>query len=163
MNLIFFDEAAVASLEMQRAFNGNVHLSARQLAPDLIASQQELDALYLSPIAAERWGPRPLLYEAQVLKTNREDNWPAFVVAGVALRPDDVRAGDPLEELKLTIDAVIDAVQSYNSDNGCPIEKVGFWTWTLGIHRLNPYEAAQIIRSIYERKAAGARSEDFKF
>jgi hypothetical protein len=142
MELLFFDKGTDVPSEMQRAFFGQPYLIARQLPTHQIASYQELDALYLSLIAAERWGSRPLLYQSQVLRTEcRDRQWPQFIIAGIALTPDDVRAGDCVAELKLTIEAVVQAVDSYNNQNGFPIKKIGFWTEDLGIHRMDPYEA----------------------
>lgn len=66
------------------------------------------------------------------------------------MKPDDPRAGNPTEELKLVMNAVLTAVRSYNQQNNYPIGTVGFWTDTLRINRMEVLTAGEIIRSLYE-------------
>ena len=107
VNLIFFDRTPDIVRKLQEAFLGEACLSARQLlAPSEIATHEGIDALYLTLSATERWGIRPEFYKSQVIETgNNAEGWPQFIIAGIALRPDDSRAGNPAAELKLTIEA----------------------------------------------------------
>lgn len=136
---------------LQQSFDGCPELTAVVLEPHQLPNLKGVDALYLSMIAAERWNPRPIFYESQVLKTRPEDiGWPPYVVAGILMRPDDPRAGDPTEELKLVMKAVLGAISSYNQANNAPICRVGFWSDTLGIDHIDVAAAGEIIKSAYE-------------
>lgn len=153
MKLIILGENIEAIQILQTIFGNHPALSARQLEPSQIPRLQELDALYLTLPAAERWNPRLLFYESQVLKTRPEDQeWPPYIVAGIALKRSDPRADDPVAELKLTIKAVLHAIQSYNRGHQYPIKTVGFWTRDLGINRMDVSTAGEIIRSVYEEQ-----------
>src|SRR5258705_12583975 len=151
IELVIFDSNAEVVRMLQAAFGGRAELSARRLEPSEIAKVPELDALYLTLPAAERWNARLLFYESQVLKTQAEDNgWPRYIVAGIAMKPDDPRAGIPSEELKLAVKAVLDAVESYNQENRFPIGTIGFWTRDLRISGMDASMAGEIIRSVYD-------------
>jgi hypothetical protein len=152
LKLLFSDENGIMIEKLQQAFEGNPDLIALTLEPDELPKLKELDALYLSIIAAERWGSKPVLYESQVLKTRPEDQgWPPYIVTGIALQPDDPRAGDPIEELKLVIKAVLEAVKSYNQKTNSQIRTVGFWTENLRMARMDVSAAGEIIRSAYQK------------
>src|SRR6185295_4226904 len=150
MKLIILGEDIEAIEILQTIFANHPALSARQLDPSQIPRLQELDALYLTLPAAERWNPRLLFYESQVLKTRPEDQeeWPVHIVTGIAMKTSDPRAGDPVAELKLTIKAVLHAIQSYNREHQHPISTIGFWTRELGINRMDVSTAGDIIRSV---------------
>ena len=153
MKLIILGENIEVIEILQTIFANHPALSARQLEPSQIPRLQELDALYLTLPAAERWNPRLLFYESQVLETRPEDQeCPPYIVTGIALKRSDPRAGDPVAELKLTIKAVLHAIQSYNRGHQHPIKTIGFWTRDLGINRMDVSTAGDIIRSVYEEQ-----------
>ena len=68
------------------------------------------------------------------------------------VKTSDPRAGDPVAELKLTIKAVLHAIQSYNREHQHPISTIGFWTREIGINRMDVSTAGDIIRSVYEEQ-----------
>jgi len=148
--LILSDEKESTVRELRQSFNGCPGLMALLLKPNELPRLKELDALFLTLTAAERWGPRTAFYESQVLKTGPEDDMPPYIVTGIAMEVDDPRTRDPRAELKLVINAVLDAVKQHNSAGARPINSIGFWTEFLGMRRLDPAEAGQIIRSVYE-------------
>lgn len=151
--LVFSDDSEATAEALRRAFRGCPELSASVLKPDQLPKLGGLDALFLTLVAAERWGSRPIPYKAQVLRTLPEDEGlPPYVVTGIAMNIDDERINDPRAELELVMSAVLDAIEVYNSENNGVINAIGFWTELLGINHMNPVEAGQIIRSIYERK-----------
>jgi hypothetical protein len=151
LKLLFSDENAALIEKLQQAFEGNPDLIALTLRPDELPKLKELDALYMSIIAAERWGSKLVFYESQILKTRPEDQgWPPYIVTGIALKPDDPRAGDPIEELKLVMKAVLYALKSYNQQNKSKIRTVGFWTENLRMPRMDVSAAGEIIRSAYQ-------------
>lgn len=151
VKLLIFDNSDEVVQKLQSAFDGCAELLARQLEPHEIPKLQELDALYLTLIAAERWNPRLVFYKSQILKTGANDEqWPPYIVTGIAMRRDDPQAGNPSAELELVIKAVLDAIESYNQGNAFPIKTVGFWTEELGINRMDISMAGEIIRSVYE-------------
>jgi hypothetical protein len=114
---------------------------------------QEVDAVYVSITAAERWGAhkRPLIHQAQVFRTRPEDRaegWPPFVIAGLTARPDE----DPFDPrlMPLIIKAAIVAARRFNARGDELIESIAFEpSWTL-IDRLPPLEAAEMIRAAYD-------------
>jgi hypothetical protein len=145
------DENKEAIEKLQAAFADHPELCARQLEPSEIPKLQELDALYLTLPAAERWNPQLLFYESQVLKTRPEDkDWPRHIVTGIAMDPNDPRASNREAELELVIKAVLNAVESYNKESSSPIKTVGFWTRDLRINRMDASAAGEIIKSVYE-------------
>ncbi|MDQ1637733.1 MAG: hypothetical protein QOF62_1072 [Pyrinomonadaceae bacterium] len=149
--LLFSDDNADLVRKLEEAFNGCPDLTARVLEPHELPTLEKLDALYVTFMAAERWRTELVFYESQVLKTRPEDEgWPPYIVTGIALKPDDPRAGNPTEELKLVMNAVLDAIESYNSSNNFPIKNVGFWSESLRIPRMDVYAAGEIIRFAYE-------------
>lgn len=112
-----------------------------------------LDAFYFSLPYAERWGARPIIHQAQVLKTKLEDRnqgMPPYVISGVAMDRDDPR--NPAFELRLILTAVFKAVETFNKQNIDMIRNVGFWGGQggLGIQRMDWREAGRIVRSFYE-------------
>ncbi len=139
---------------LQRGFQGHSQLDARVLKPFGQKPLPDLDAFYVSLMAAERLGMtvRPVAHQAQVFRTRQEDRgtgWPPFVVAGLALKagenPFDARLGLPL-----IIRAVIKAVKDFNAQAAETIRTVGFESGWTGIDELPPQEAAQIIRAVYD-------------
>lgn len=155
--LVFSDEKESTVRELRQSFEGCPELTALLLKPDELPKLKGLDALFLTLTAAERWGPRIAFYKSQVLTTRPQDeDMPPYIVTGIAMEIDDPRTRDPRSELKLVIAAVLDAVRQHNSESGRQIKSVGFWTELLGMRRLSPTEAGQIIRSIYEDKGRAA-------
>ncbi|MGH7746336.1 MAG: hypothetical protein ACREQ5_16500 [Candidatus Dormibacteria bacterium] len=111
---------------------------------------ESIDAIFLTIMAAERWGARPIVHEAQVFETtsaDRDMGWPSFVIAGVAGKPDDPR--DPQFELRMIILAVLRAVEKFNKTAGRPIRSIAFGPEWIGIKKLTPQQAADVIRVAY--------------
>lgn len=157
-NYFFADTDVTRVLEMQRAFQGIPFLHAVNSDSNKLGANVHLDAMYLSVVAAERWGARPIVHEAQVLNTrheDRENNWPAYILAGVAMRPGDSR--DAKDELRMIIDAVTRAVLNFNATHDCPIKSVGFVPEWTGIRRIDAREAGEIIGTTFSRLVPGTR------
>jgi hypothetical protein len=92
------------------------------------------------------------------LKTKDQDRiagWPPYVVAGVAMKKDDPR--DPKFELAVIIRCVLDAVESFNSHGLEKIETVAFGSDWIGLKKLDPAEAGEIIRRTFEEHRAKNR------
>ena len=107
-----------------------------------------LDAIFLVLPAAERWGSRPILGQAQVLRTTPEDQrtgMPPFVVTGVALRPSDARG--PLPETRLLVSTALEAVRSFNAGNDDAIHRLGFWAVNL-LNGVTPAQLAQVFSEL---------------
>ena len=149
--LIFGDPDVERSKELNRSFQGHPQLIARELkTPDLMRLD-DIDGIYLSVMAAERWGARPIVHEAQVLETtpaDRDIGWPPFIIAGVAETADDPR--DPQFELRLIVLAVLRAVEEFNVTAKRAIETIAFGPEWTGIKRLAPQQAAEVIRAAYD-------------
>jgi hypothetical protein len=148
--LLIFDSDSGVVEKLQAVFQGHSKLIARRLEPSAIARLPELDAMYLTIVAAERWHPKLLFYESQILSTAESDRMPPYVVVGIALKPDDPRAGNSASELELVIKAVLEAVESHNRKNEIHIDTIGFWTRDLSVDRMDASAAARIIRTAYD-------------
>jgi len=68
VKLLLVDENMEAVEKLQAAFADDPALSARNLEPSEIPTMQELDALYLTFPAAERWNPRLLFTSLKCLR-----------------------------------------------------------------------------------------------
>src|SRR5262249_48596274 len=154
--LIFTDRNERVVADLRLAFEGCHQLTAVAMAPSDLPGY-EMDAIFLTLTAAERWGSRPIPYKSQVLKTGVEDTgMPPYIVTGIALDPEDPRIRDPKAELEAVLLAVFDAIDSFNVGHDEPIRTVGFWTDALGIDRIEAFEAGKIIRSLYEARYLSA-------
>jgi len=148
--MIFSDTHEEVVKRLRTAFEGCYELTALVMKPSELRCY-ELDAIFLTLTAAERWGSKPIPYKSQVLRTDPGDKeMPRYVVTGIAMDPEDPRTLDPKLELETVIIAVLDAIDSFNVENDKPIRLVGFWTDMLGIDHMEAFEAGRIIRSIYQ-------------
>jgi hypothetical protein len=155
VRLVFFDTSESTVRALRQALEGHPQFTASVAKPGQLTQQQRgLDALYVSlKDAVERWGARPSSSKSQVLRTRPDDSgMPPYVVTGVAIGADEPKAGGPSHGLKSTMTAVIDAVKSFNAKNSPPIRVIGFWTGALGIDRMDPTEAANMIASVYQER-----------
>jgi hypothetical protein len=149
--LIFADEREEIAKRLQRAFDGCQGLKAICASPADLRQMDNLDAIFLPLPLAERWGAKPILFKAQILKTRGADEgMPPYVIAGGAFHPDQIR--DVRYELRQVIASTLDAVESFNRENTEKIHTIGFWTEISGINELTPEEAGLIVREMYEDK-----------
>ena len=120
-------------------------------SPDQLLMMEGLDAVYMSVMAAERWGARPIPHSAQILQTapsDAERGYPSYVIAGGLFEREDSRA--PGFQLRTILRAVLSGVNSFNAVNDEPISKIGFWANDLCFPPLSPLEVGAIIKSVYE-------------
>ena len=116
-----------------------------------------LDAVYLSPPYAERWGARPTFYRAEILKTGPEDRaggMVPYIVSGVMMTLDDHR--EPLSQVQLLVESVLEAVVSFNEQNPGAIRSVGFLGRNVATDPVQADDAARIIKQAYEEKLLAA-------
>jgi hypothetical protein len=147
--LIFADEKEEVVDRLRQSFAGCPDLTAIKVPLSQFRSLTELDALFLTLPYAERWGAKPILFKAQVLKTKgEEEGMPAYVIAGGAFHPDQIR--DARYELRHVIASVLDAVEAFNRRNPAKIRAVGFFTDIYD--GLPPEEAGRVVREMYEDK-----------
>lgn len=150
--LTFGDPDVERTKLLQDGFKGYPQLIARAVKSPELMRLPDVDAIYLSVMAAERWGARPITREAQVLQTTPADQelgLPPFVIAGVALAAEDPR-GDPEFDLSVIISAVLSAVRRFNQAVPHTIQNVAFGPEWTGIRKLAPYRAAEIILAAYD-------------
>jgi hypothetical protein len=148
VKLIFSDNDLGRVAALQRAFSGRsdlfaVHVSRR----GELARVPDLDAIYLSVMGAERFGARPIIHSAQVLNVTAEDReagWPPYIIAGVAMKSDDPR--EPKFELGLIVRCVIEAVNRFNSECSAKISIIELGGSWIGLEKMSPEEAGDIIR-----------------
>lgn len=112
-------------------------------------THEGLDAIYVSAPMAERWGARPLLYEAQVLETtpqDRSEGLPPVVIAGVAVDDDEDR--HPSKLLRLMLEITFRAVDQFNATHLTLIGTVGFLSQHLLGSQLMPTEIGECLRQV---------------
>ena len=150
-NLIFGDPDAARVELLRQGFASHPEITACAVKSAELTRATGADAIFLTIMAAERWGAKPITHQAQVLRTNQEDQfmgWPAFVIAGVAAKPGDPR--DPEFELRMIVLAVLRAATSFNAASEQPVRHVAFGPEWIGIKKLAPLKAAEIICSAYD-------------
>lgn len=146
---IFIDTDGEVLAALQAAFAGEPRLAVQRAFS--IFEVDELSAVYLTPMAAERIGVRPDPYEAVVvpsgpLKTdsNNPQRFPDFIVVGGSIRATD-DAFSP-EMAKATFAAVIRAVYRFNTNpRHSPLRRVCLiagWFAQIAGHRLESQCAA---------------------
>jgi hypothetical protein len=116
-----------------------------------------LDAVYLSPPYAERWGATPTFYRAEILKTGPEERAGGmlpYVVSGVMMRLDDDRG--PLSQVQLLVESVLEAVVTFNEQNPDAIRSVGFLGRNVASDPVQADDATRIIKEAYEKKLLAA-------
>ena len=148
--LIFSDPNSERVEALRSGIGDHSDLQVIHLKSDQLRKLPELDAIFLSIMAAEAWGAVPLVHRAQVL-TNRENRlagWPIHIVAGVGMSQEDRR--EPVFELRLIIRAVLEAIKEFNQKSEEVIKTVGFSPEWTGINRIDPIKAGRIIRQVYE-------------
>ena len=150
-NLVISDESQERVRLLQEGLAGCEEVTVLKQRPDEIIRQEGLDAVYLSVMGAERWGALPIPHKVQVLQTTSRDaekGYPPYVIAGGLFEMEDSR--EPSFQLRVIMNAALDAVETFNAKNNGVIRKIGFWTEWLGIQNMNPMEAGEIIKSVYQ-------------
>lgn len=151
--LIFSDADVGWVTALQTGFDARQDIRAVVLQRGELMRLPGLDAIFLTVMAAERLGAKPIPHQAQVLATgpdDRERGYPPFVVAGVALhRGEDAR--DVRLGLAAIVTAVVEAVARHNSRGASPIRTVGLGPEWVRMKELSPEDAAQIICAAYDK------------
>lgn len=113
-----------------------------------------LNALFLTWMQAEQLGITPSLerHTAAVVLTPRatqEKGFPPYIVAGVNFASEDSR--DPVIKLKITVEALWEAISAFNSANADAIERVGTIPDNLLLDRLPPATVAAVLEAAWRR------------
>ena len=122
------------AMRLDKALYGCTGITILESPADKLPTLPDLDAMFLTLPGAERWGARPLVHKAQILRTQpAQDTAPAgmppYVIAGVAMAPDDPH--DPAFELQLILTSTLEAVQAFNAKHSEAIKVIGFWAGNL--------------------------------
>lgn len=139
--------------EMQSVFLKQPSLRAVCCRSGDLKNCEQLDAFYVSLTTAERLGVFPKqirIHKAEILETRNEDrlnDWPPYIIAGVAMSKDDSR--DPQSELRLIIKAVTESVVLFNLKHNNVIKRVGFTPEWIGLQDLDGTRAGEIILDSY--------------
>jgi hypothetical protein len=152
LDIIITDSNPERVARFQAVFDGHPHLKAARIRPNEFFKIPGLDAIYMSTVAAERWGAKPIMHEAQVLPTSPEDrleNWPAHIVAGVAIKTEE--KGNPKFELELIVESAMRAIHRFNSGEHEVIRTVALGAQWIALDRLDAATAARAILSTYLR------------
>jgi hypothetical protein len=59
---------------------------------------------------------------------------------------------EPHFQLRVIVNSVLSAVDSFNAKNSGAIKKIGFWADDLCLPVMNPLEVGQMIKSVYEER-----------
>ncbi len=118
----------------------------------MVAKAERLDAMWLTPMQAERYGASPPfpLHRAQLMPTPMkeiEKGLPPFAVVGVAISPDDPT--DPSWQLSLVVKAMALVIRDTQNDETRPISRVGMLPEHLLLNKLRADEASTIIERAY--------------
>jgi hypothetical protein len=149
------------AMRLGKELHGCTGVTVLELPADQLPMLPDLDAMFLTLPAAERWGARPLVHKAQILRTQRAQETspagiPPYVIAGVAMAQDDPH--DPVFELQLIMTATLEAVQAFNATHPEAIKVIGFWAGNLLLGQLAPEQVGQIIRSTCEKALSSMES-----
>jgi hypothetical protein len=128
--------------------------------PDVVKSKN-LDALWLTPMQAERYGAMPPfpLYAAQILVTPEVEVRKGFsrlVMTGVAISMDDPR--DPQWQLRIVVSALARAIKQGAETRTFLVRRVGMLPEDLFLHKLSVSEASPIIEEAYRACYPATRS-----
>lgn len=108
-----------------------------------------LDAIWLTPPYAEKWGSMPLLHQAQILTTSAEEQRsgiPRFIVAGVSTTAEEAK--NPLRQLELTLRTILEKIEDFNGGGAEPIRNLGVWSSYL--RNLDATDVAKLVRKVHE-------------
>jgi hypothetical protein len=134
----------------QKAFAGFEPVVVRHLKQnEYVPCVPELDAIWLTPPYAEKWGSKPLLHQAQILTTGTEEQEsgiPRFIVAGVSTTADEAK--DPLRQLQLTLRTILETIEHFNMGSTRPIRNLGVWSFYF--RNLDPTEVANLVKEVHE-------------
>jgi hypothetical protein len=109
-----------------------------------------IDALYLSPPFAERWGAKPGIHKAEVLVATKADQrvgFPRFIISGATMTPEEATKWPVIKQITTFLGEVELAVKAHNATTGFPIERLGFRTQNLGVEELSAEEIVGVIRT----------------
>src|SRR5437867_1633912 len=98
-------------MRLGKELHGCTGITVLEIPADKLPTLPDLDAMFLTLPAAERWGARPLVHKAQILRTQRAQetspaDMPPYVIAGVAMAQDDPH--DPVFELQLIMTTTLE-------------------------------------------------------
>ena len=113
-----------------------------------------LDALFLTWMQAEQLGVTPSLerHTAAVVVTPRvtqDKGFPPYIVAGVNFAPKDSR--DLVIKLRITVEALLEAIFAFNSRSRDVIERVGTIPENLLLDKLSPATVAAVLEEAWQR------------
>ena len=119
-----------------------------------VTASRDLDAMWLTPMQAERFGAMPPfpLHVALVLATPASDvqkGFPPFIVTGVAVANDDPK--DPQWQLRLVMTSLLRAIRDACA-RGQTIRRVGMLPEHLFMDRLSAEEVGAIVKAAYEKQ-----------
>jgi hypothetical protein len=120
-----------------------------------VTQSAQLDAMWLTPIQAERYGASPPfpLHEAQLFATPQmevEKGFPKVVIVGVAISSDDPT--DPRWQLRLIVSAMLNAIEIAERRGNFHVQRVGMLPEHLLLNNLTIPIAAAIIADAYRHR-----------
>ena len=158
--VIAIDQHAHA-MGLRKALEGCVNITIVELPMEKFPVLTDLNAIFLPLPMAERWGSRPILHKAQILRTHSINgtpcrDMPPYVITGVAMALEDPQ--DPVFELRLILTAILEAVQAWNTEHLDTIKVIGVWAGNLCIDQLAPEHVGKIVRSVHEKMLSSFQS-----
>ena len=134
---------------LEKAFAGFGPVVVRRLKEgECVPCVAGLDAIWLTPPYAEKWGSKPSLHQAQVLTTSAEEQGsgiPRYIVAGVSTTAEEAK--NPLRQLQLTLRVILEEIEDFNKGNAEPIRTLGLWS--IYLRNLDPAEVASLIKKLF--------------
>jgi len=148
IELIVADSRKEAFSAMQSSLRQYSWIKAVRARPDQLWTVEGLDAIYMSRPMAERWGAKPILYKAEVLKTSEPIKIP-YIVTGGVMHPDDPH--NLGFEVRFITFSVLQAASTFNEiQKAQRIHCVALSTQTLGISEDDCALMVGFIRQVHE-------------
>jgi hypothetical protein len=133
---------------LEKAFAGFEPVVVRHLKQgEYVPCVGGLDAIWLTPPYAEKWGSKPLLHQAQILTTSADEQqsgMPRFIIAGVSTTAEEAK--NPLLQLQLTLRTILEEIEHFNKGNAESIRTLGLWSYYL--RNLDPADVASLIKKL---------------
>jgi hypothetical protein len=149
--IIVFDTNSSVIAALESSFRLPFISFAVGTGPEVVKSNG-LDAMWLTPMQAERYGAMPPfpLYAAEILvtpETEVQKGFARLVITGVAISTDDPR--DPRWQLRLVVRSLAKAIKEASDTRSFAVHRVGMLPEDLFLHKLSVGEAFPIIEAAY--------------
>jgi hypothetical protein len=117
-----------------------------------------LDALVVPLMSATEWGAMPIpapLYQTRVVEMPKDEialGHPLYAIPGVAIARGEVL--DPVEATRLVLKETFRAINIFNKNSDCRVEKIAADSTSLGLHKLKTGEALALLTEAFSSRGS---------